>query len=215
MTILFTDNFAATLSATNWLDEAAAPVWSTTGGLLACSTSSLRVLKTTTSAHAALIDVKASAKRASGTNFDGCLVVRCTITDPTSTTGSGYFMNWFDANTIQIFRRVTNTNSQIGLDITATHVNGSRLSLEATGSGATVTLNAYVDDVLVGTRTDSSGPRIVTGGQCGFFVFNNTSRFDDFEVDDLIVIGGGQPTSSRRNGVPGTRLGGQTFGRGW
>lgn len=213
MAILFTDNFASALNATNWLDEAVGPVWSTTGGLLACSTSNLRVLKTTTSAHAALVDVKVSAKRASAT-FDGCIICRSTVSDATSTTGSCYFLNWFDTNTIQIYRRVTNANSQVGTDITATHINGSRISLEATGSGATVTLNAYVDDVLVGSRSDTSGSRIVTGGQCGFFVFNSSSRFDDFEVDDLIAVGG-QPTGTRSKGVPGMRGGGIKFGRGW
>lgn len=193
MATLFSDDFALTLSATNYLDEAVGPVWSTTGGLLACSTNNLRVLKTTVLAHAAIADVKASCTRASGTNFDGCLVIRSTVSDATSTTGSCYFINWFDTNKIQVFRRVTNTNTQIGADITATHTNGSKLSFEATGVGATVTLKTYVDDVLVDTRTDTSGPRIVNAGQTGFFVFNNSSRFDNFLVEDVAAAGGGKP----------------------
>lgn len=194
MTVIFSDDFSAALSGTNWSDEAG--VWSTGSGVLACSTSNLRVLKTTTSAHASITDVKVSANRASAT-FDGCLIVRSTVAGATSNTGSCYFLNWFDTNTIQIFRRVTTTNSQIGTDITATHVNGSKVSLQVTGSGATVTLKAFVDDVEVGSRDDTSGSRITTGGQTGFFVFSNASRFDNFSVDDLAGAGGGQaPRSS-------------------
>lgn len=198
MSVVFQDPFVGTLSATNWLDEATPAVWSIDTGELACSTNNFRILKTTGTAHAALVDVQVTARRASGTNFDGCVVARCTITDATSTTGSCYFLNIFGTNSVEFFRRVNSTNTQIGGTFTAAHADGDLFSLKVIGNGATIVLTAYINGVQVATVNDTSGPRITTGGQTGLVVFHNSTRFDDFSVDNTIgpATGTGAPVAS-------------------
>lgn len=182
MTVLFSDNFSAALSGTNWSDEAG--VWSTGSGVLGCSTNNFRVLNTTTTAHPATADVRVSAKRSSAT-FDGCVLARSNVSGATSSVGNCYFLNWFDSNTLQFFRRIAGVNNQVGTDVTATHANGDTIGLQVTGTGATVTLTAYVNGVQVGTVGDTAGTRIVVAGQTGIVGFNLNSRYDDFSVDDL------------------------------
>lgn len=193
MTVIFSDDFAAALNTTNWQDEASPTVWSTGSGVLACSTNNFRVLETTTTAHAAIADVLVTVKRSSAT-FDGCVIARSSVSDATSTTGNCYFLNAFDTNTLQFFRRIGSVNTQVGSNVTATFANGDTFGLKVTGTGATVTLTAYVNGIQVGTIGDTSGPRIVVAGQTGVVGFNLNSRYDDFSVDDLAVVGGAKPT---------------------
>lgn len=183
MTVIFSDDFnRASLGTTNWSDEAG--VWSIDSSIqLASSSSSFRVLNTTTNAHGALADCKLTFTRRSAT-FDGAVVARSTISGATSGTGSCYVINPFNNNEVDIIRRVAGVNTSIGSITGITHANGDVIAVEVLGTGATVTFNVYKNGSLLGTVQDSSGLRIVTAGQTGFVVFTSSCRFDDYSVDD-------------------------------
>lgn len=182
MTVLFTDSFTGTLSATNYTDEAAQ--WSTSGGELLCGTSSFRVLYTTAAAHAALDTVRLTFTRRSAT-FDGGVVARSTISGATSSTGNCYVINPFGTQ-VDVIRRIAGVNTTVPGGLTSiTYNNGDVFAVDVKTVGATVTFDCYINAVAIGTITDSSGLRLLNTGATGFVVFNSACRFDDYIVDDL------------------------------
>lgn len=182
MTVLFTDPFTGTLSATNYTDEATQ--WSTSGGELLCGTSSFRVLNTTTSAHALLADCRLIFTRRSAT-FDGGVVARSTISGATSSIGNCYVINPFGTQ-VDVIRRIAGVNTTVAGGLTSiTYANGDIFTVDVKTTGATVTFDCFINATPIGTVTDSSGLRLLNTGATGFVVFNSACRFDDFSVDDL------------------------------
>lgn len=88
---------------------------------------------------------------------------------------------------------------------TQTIVDGDTVSLEVTGTGETVTLNGYKNDVLIGALTgltDTSGSRITAAGLPGVYGFASGATLygDDWEGGDITVGGGSVvPTLPQRN----------------
>ncbi len=192
MTTLFSDNFNradnATVDATNWTENAAGD-WSIVSNKVR-SVNPLTVLVTKTAAHAAVADCKVSYKRAlTGSSWDTGVLVR---TNSTGTTG--YFLDPIGtgpSSTMDIWRidGALTSDVQIGTTATGLDLNdGDTYALEVSGTGATVTLKAYLNGALVLTVTDTSGSRVTAAGQTGIINWNNTNDFDDFLVEDL---GGG------------------------
>lgn len=201
MTVIFSDNFnRASLGTTNWADDTGTySIESST--VLACSSGAFRAINTTVTAHAAIADVMVTAKRASVT-FDGCLIARSSMNGATSTAGDCYFMNIFETDSLEFFRRIGSSSNLLGSTFTGvTHSNGDTFSLKVTGTGATVTLTGYINGVQVATLGDSSGARILVPGQTGFVGFNASSRYDDFSVDNL--LGGGSVLVRSQGGLDG------------
>lgn len=190
MTVIFLDDFAGALNATNWLDEAAPPVWSTSGGEVTCSTANFRALKTTTSAHAAIADVQVKVKIAStAATFEGAVLARSNISGAISDTGNAYILHFFTSDDVRLLRRVNGVNNQIATR-TQAFADGDTFALRVTGVGATVTLKIIHNDVQLGADvSDAAGSRIVAAGQTGLVVFGTGVFMDDFEVDDLIEPG--------------------------
>lgn len=190
MTVVFTDSFTGTLSATNYTDEAVQ--WSTSGGELLCGTSSFRVCQTTLAAHPALADCRLTFTRRSAT-FDGGVTARGNISGPTSGVGSCYVINPFGTQ-VDVIRRITGVNTSVPGGLTGlTYANGDIFAVDVKTTGATVTFDCFINTIFVGTVTDNSGLRLLAAGQKGFVVFNSACRFDDFIVDDLIVPGSPMP----------------------
>lgn len=187
---LFSDDFNrannATVDATNWTENAAGD-WSITTNKVR-SVNPITALVTTTSAHAAIANVKVSYKRAlTGSSWDTGILVRAN-----STGTSGYFLDPIGtgpASTMDIWRidgpAMTN-DVQVGSTVTGlTLADGDVYGLEVSGTGATVTLKAYLNGALVLTVTDTTGSRITSPGQTGIINWNNTNDFDDFLVESL------------------------------
>lgn len=191
-TSLFSDDFNradnATVSATNWTENAAGD-WSIVSNKVR-SVNPLTVLVTKAAAHAAIADCKVTLKRAlTGTSWDVGVLVR---TNSTGTTG--YFadpLGTGPSSTLDIWRidGSLSTDVQIGGTVTVDINDGDIYALEVSGTGATVTLKAYINGVLKLTVTDSSASRITAAGQTGIINWNNTNDFDDFLVEDLLVPG--------------------------
>jgi hypothetical protein len=190
MSTIFSDSFtranSGTIDATNWI-EIATGNWDLVSN--AVTSASAGQLITTTSAHAAIADCKATAKCVSApAGFDGGLMVRAT-TDGLNC----YFLDAIrSAGTLSVFRKVANVDTQLGADITGlTIANGDTYTLEVSGTGATVTLKAYQNGVQRGSNfTDSSGSRITSAGQTGIIEFTGASvTWDDFLAENLVAGG--------------------------
>lgn len=190
MTVIFSDDFASSLNTTNWLDNAAPAVWSTSSGEVTCSTANFRALQTTTSAHAAIADCKVKAKIASTVaTFEGAVIARSNISGAISDSGNAYILHFFTSDDVRLLRRVGGVNSSIATR-TQAFADGDTFALEVTGIGATVTLKIFHNDVQLGADvSDAAGSRIVAAGQTGLVVFGTGVFMDDFEVDDLIDPG--------------------------
>jgi hypothetical protein len=211
MTILYENDFSTDLA--DFDDEAG--VWSIISGELACSTPNFRHLKTKTSAHAAVADCQVEAVRKSAT-FEGAVWLRSNISGAISDSGNGYGLNLNPPSTIELIRRVAGVSSVITTR-TATLANGDKWKLRAEGTGATVTLKIFLNDVQQGAdHLDTAGSRIVAAGQTGFITFSTSSRFDSFKVEDL--ASGSAPTitdagdESFRVGETGIAITGTNFG---
>jgi hypothetical protein len=196
MSTLFSDNFnranSATIDATNWVEDASGN-WDLVSN--AVTSASGGQLVTTTSAHAAVADCKATVTVPSApAGFDGGVMVRATTDGQ-----NGYFLDAIrSAGSISVWRRVASADVQIGADITGlTIANGDTYSLEVSGSGATVTLKVYQNGVQKGSNfSDASGSRITTAGQAGIIDFTGaTTTYDDFLLEDLAAAAAnpGQP----------------------
>lgn len=188
MATLFSDAFA-TLSGTNWTQEQG--TWSATSNQLrVTAVNAYREIRTTTSAHAAVANCKASiTRRTSSASFDAGVIVRQSGSGATT---SGYYLDAYSGNTVELFRRVAGVDTSLG-SRTTTLANGDVYTLEVSGTGATVTLKAYKNGVQLGADfTDTNAARIVAAGQAGVIAWANIIHdFDDFLLEDLAGGGGG------------------------
>jgi len=150
-------------------------------------------LETTTTAMAAVADCKVSITARTGAGFSGGPAVR-----KQSGVADFYYLRVHEAGSGLLVERVTDDGATEANLLTVgsyTHTIGDKLTLEVSGSGATVTLRAYRNDVQVGsTISDTDAARITAAGQTGVKAWNytDTNLFDDFLVEDL--AGGGGPT---------------------
>lgn len=184
MTVIFSDDWASgSINGTNWTDESG--TWAVVAGEVRCSQAAQRHLKTTTAAHAAIADCRVTARRASAASFDAGVVARSSITGSTPSVGSGYILNVFGTQDIDLMRRVAGVNTSIATR-TSAHADGDTFALEVTGTGATVTLKIFINGVQIGADVaDSNAARITAAGQTGHWSFAANSFMDDFSVDDL------------------------------
>lgn len=155
-----------------------------------------------TDAHAAVADCKVTATRVSGTSFDALIYARGSGTDSTYT---GYVLNVYGSNNIEVYRFNSGTSALIGAR-NATHSNGDSYGLQVSGTGATITFKVIRNGAQVGADlTDTSGSRITAAGQTGLGNWaTSTSTWDDFLVEDLaaggdvsVALTGQVATSSR------------------
>lgn len=148
-----------------------------------------------TDAHAAVADCKVTATRVSGTSFDALVYARGSGTDSTYT---GYVLNVYGSNNIEVYRFNSGTSALIGAR-NATHSNGDSYGLQVSGTGATITFKVIRNGSQVGADlTDTSGSRITAAGQTGLGNWStSTSTWDDFLVEDL---GGTQSYSYSASG---------------
>jgi hypothetical protein len=193
MSTLFSDNFnrvdSGTIDATNWVEIAAGNWDLVSNAVVSASTGTLVA---TTSAHAAVADCKATVTVTSTTTLDGGPAVRATTDGQ-----GGYFLDVIkSASTLSVWRRVANVDTQVGADITGiTIANNDTFTLEASGTGATVTLKVYQNGVQKGSNfSDASGSRITAAGQSAIFDFGGAT-YDDFLLEDLAAAAAnpGQP----------------------
>jgi hypothetical protein len=108
------------------------------------------------------------------------------ITNPNTGTVSFYTVEYqflTGTDTFTIYRVVNAVFTSLGLVASQDPVAGQELGLEITGSGATVTLQAYLAGVALGAAIqDSSGSRLTAAGNVGLYISAATSavaRFDN------------------------------------
>jgi hypothetical protein len=185
---LFSDNFnranSATVDATNWTEfESGGSTWSISGNQLAAAGGGPFVcVLTTTTAHAAIADCKASIKRITGAGFDGGPAVRA------ANQNSMYYLDFYSSDTVEVYRVDSGTHNLVG-SRTQTHGANDVFTLQVSGTGATVTLKAIRNGVQLGADIlDANAARITTAGQTGVIAWAAES-FDDFLAEDL--AGGG------------------------
>lgn len=145
-----------------------------------------------------------------GNNAVG-IVLRCS-TD----TGAGrdcYRIYVYEDSTtaIKIDKVVNGTVTNLATTSVGAFANGDTVEGEVEGT----TLRAYRNGVQVGTDITDSALTTGKPGVCGVLGFGPGLFGDDWVGGNLTASAAGQPTSIRGSGVPGMRLGGQSFGRGW
>jgi hypothetical protein len=88
-------------------------------------------------------------------------------------TTSGYYLDGYNSNTVELFRRVAGSVTSLGTR-TRTHADRDIYTLEVSGSGATVTLKAYKNGVQLGANfSDTNAARITATGQAGVIAWAN------------------------------------------
>lgn len=152
------------------------------GGALRLSTSSARCFL-----DVGTPDMRVDAVRSNGSQ-EHSLLAR--ISSP------GLFFNGYglycrgDVNVVRIARWTSGGRTDLqGYSPTLTAL--SKLGLEVSGTGATVTLKWYLNDALMGTITDTDGARHTSGNYVGFNSDFAAGNWDDLTVDDLVTGGGG------------------------
>lgn len=97
----------------------------------------------------------------------------------------------FGINEIHIFKNVTGTATLLGAIIPFTFNLSTTYKLGVRVNGTTI--EVLLDDVVVGTRTDSSITTGTYGGMSHFQWTTAAGRADDFYINDLIAGGANIP----------------------
>lgn len=199
MAVLYTTNFSSDDLATNW--TVVTGTWAVTGGVLRVSAGGTpRIIRTDSTAYAAVADMRVDVKYAAGTSFDGGPTVR-----HQSAADTCYYVE-ASATGIDVFRRVAGVDSAT-LGSRSGAALGDTIGLEVTGVGATVTLKVFKNGVQQGADIlDTNAARIVAAGWGGILEWSSTGDqdFDDFSVDDLVSGGGAVMVAAR---MPSNRVG--------
>lgn len=190
MSIIFSDDFGTGTepNTTNWT-ETAGDIDLVSGKARGISRTNAplgAIIGTTTTAHAAIADVRVNVDQGT-TGSDSGPCARITNLDSTPTM---YVGNAF-GSTFEVLRyNNSNTATSIG-SVGITMVGGAQAGIKVTGTGATVTIECYYNGVLVTTLTDTNAARITAAGQTGVVEYtvgnDSAAEFDDFEVDDLVA----------------------------
>lgn len=200
-TTLFSDNFnradSGTVDATNWTENGGGQ-WAITTNQAADTGAGAFFLITTTSAHAAVADCKATITRTTAAaTWDGGAIVRAA-----SDGSSGYFVDVdVTGGTMSVWRRVASADTQLGANVTGlTLANNDTYSIQVSGTGATVSILIFQNSTQRGgTFTDSSGSRITTAGQAGIAHFQpSAGTYDNFLLEDVAIGGGTNLLMKRR-----------------
>jgi hypothetical protein len=191
---LFSDNFNRANSSSlgsNWTENEPGGSWAITSNQLVRSGGGFTSAITTTGAHAAVADCKASITRVSS-GWDGGPCVRATSTGATM-----YYLDVYSTNTLELYRRVSSSDTLVA-SRTQTHASGDTYRLEVSGTGATVTLKIFRNGVQVGADiSDANAARITAAGQTGLICWD-VGTADDFLAEDL---GGGGTQTITPNGI--------------
>jgi hypothetical protein len=95
-----------------------------------------------------------------------------------------YYLDVYNTNTIEVYRRVSGVDTIVD-SRTQSHAANDTYTLEASGTGATVTLKIYRNGVQVGADISDGDPaRITSAAQTGVIAWVAQS-FDDFLAEDL------------------------------
>jgi hypothetical protein len=127
--------------------------------------------------------------------------------------GAAYEVVWRDDNTVDVTRVIDSYTTETSLgstDIGVAPASGSKFGARVTGSGATVTIDVYVDTGSgwgaspAATFTDSGATRITAGGNIGMVAVSTSAVYDDFGGGNVVVtasplVGGGATAGHRRN----------------
>lgn len=97
----------------------------------------------------------------------------------------------FGVNEIYIFKQVGGVSTQLGATISLVLGQSTtyKLGIRVTGT----TIEALLDDAVIGTRTDSSITTGTYGGMAHFQWTTAAGRADDFYINDLIAGGANIP----------------------
>lgn len=188
MSTLFQDDFnradSATVSATNWAEnESGGTAAIASNRLSLTGTGGSTYVSTTTTAHAAIADCKATATRISSTSFDSGPLVR-----KQSGADTFYYLDVITgASSHSVFRRVAGADTDLGTR-SFTGAANDTYSLQVSGSGATVTLKVFKNGVQQGADySDTNAARITGAGQTGILGWGSSGLWDDFIAEDLVT----------------------------
>lgn len=118
------------------------------------------------------------------------------LTDPNTVNFDGYYIEYTAiagaANDIfRAYRTVNGSGTQLttpASSITYELSSGNKWGCEITGTGATVTIEVFVDTgggwTSIGTFTDTHADRRVTAGQTAIYGDASTLRYDDFSASN-------------------------------
>lgn len=184
MSTIFSDNFnradSATVDATNW-NEVGPTDWNLASNAVTTGGGGTFFLILTDAAMTNLVDSRVSCRRVSSVGtFDGGPCARSTNDGATM-----YFLDAVGTNSVTIWRSNSGSDTQIGASASPTLDDNDVYTLEVTGSGATVTLKAYVNATLVLTVTDTDAARITAAGKMGIALFSH-AVMDDFLGEDFV-----------------------------
>lgn len=111
----------------------------------------------------------------------------------------GYHVQFRQSNgDIIIYRKVGGGFAPLTTLTSITHSDGDVISAQVSGTGATVTIEAFIDDVSQGSVEDTNAARITTAGRAGIRTNNTGTVFDDFEAGILADAPAGGISASRR-----------------
>lgn len=118
------------------------------------------------------------------------------LTDPNTSNFDGYYVEYTAiagaANDIfRVYRTVNGSGTQLttpASSITYELSSGNKWGCEITGTGATVTIEMFVDTgsgwTSIGTFTDTHADRRVTAGQTAIYGDASTLRYDDYRASN-------------------------------
>lgn len=188
MTVLHADDFnradSPTVDALKYTGSSIGD-FSVAGNRLHAVSSSTFIV-TTANAHAAFVDGKVSITILNNTTLDAGPMIRAT-----SDGSQGYFADYLAATSIMnVWRRIANSDTQVGPDLTSFSLTiGDKFTIEASGTGTTVTLKVYVNDVIVWTFGDTDAARLTAAGFAGLAHFlPNGVDYDNLLVEDLTPV---------------------------
>jgi hypothetical protein len=131
--------------------------------------------------------------------------------DTSASGGQDAYAIYVDQNSTQsvkIARLTNNTINVLATQASTSVDSGDTISIEVTGTGATVTLNGYINDVLQASLTnvaDTSGDRITAAGRPGIIGHTSgTSYMDDWEGGDITTAAAPTLSSPTPSGTLGT-----------
>jgi hypothetical protein len=186
---LFSDNFTradnATVDATNWQENTAGDWSIVSNRVRAIAGTGPMTCLTTASAHAGTTDVKVSATQVSSSG-DGGPVARWTA-GTSGATSTGYVLD-AAPGVCEIYRFDGTATGVLLRTSVQSLVANAILRLEVTGTGATVTLKQFYNDVQKGAdASDGSASRIVTAGRTGIHSWATGANgdYDDFLAEDF------------------------------
>ena len=119
----------------------------------------------------------------------------------TGATAAAYRLSIVHATGVWQAKAISNGSTQrnVGATVTQAVTAADQFGWRITGTGATVTIELYLNGALLATRTDTDAARIVTAGRIGLYSYNGSGGTGG-ALDDL---GGGEVVVSDFSGGGG------------